>query len=81
MSQRDMPVCPGASWYIEGRVPSRVPVCSPRIFSRTISLSAFTGDARRHLAEEVDACISISKFILKYLQQDVKLDYRELSPD
>ena len=36
---------------------SRVPVCLQRNFSRKMSLSAFTGGARRRLAEAIDACI------------------------
>ena len=40
MSRRDIPVCPG------GRVPSWVLVCLPRIFPRTMSLSALIGGAR-----------------------------------
>ena len=38
-------------------MPSRVPVCLPCIFSRTMSLSAFIGGARRPLAEETDFCV------------------------
>ena len=58
-------VCPGGiyryvpvtSYYAGGRVPSRVLVCLPRIFPRTMSLSALIGGARCPLAEEIEACI------------------------
>ena len=53
LSPRDMPVYPVTSQHAGGRVPSRV----PRIFSRMMSLSAFTFGARRRLAEEIDACM------------------------
>ena len=43
---------PVTSYYAGGRVPSRVPVCLPCIFSRMMSLSTFIGGARRRLAEE-----------------------------
>ena len=38
-------------------MPSRVPICLPCIFSRTMSLSAFISGANSPLAEEIDAFI------------------------
>ena len=38
-------------------MPSRVLVCLPRIFSRTMSLSALIGGAKCPLAEGIETCI------------------------
>ena len=51
-------------------MPSRVPVCLSCIFSRTMSLSASIGGARRHLAEEIDACIRQDRQAKMYSDPD-----------